>query len=209
LLTETEVDSCDKSKSHSTRSCSYRPNGGTVAGVEIAAPLASASAVTTGSAADTGTPPSNTGASLSQGATAPASQPADDAGELSLASLEEGAIREAQRSGDANPTAISVTRCEFAAAETALNEVATEKAVPASATNSAPWTHDAVFLIAMTGHFSFDGPTPPEAAASGGTVLALVINAHTGFILSRYVGGAMPDLEAVGHVVALKEGGAG
>jgi hypothetical protein len=122
--------------------------------------------------------------------------------------LEEGAVREAQRAGDTSPTAISVTRCEFAAAETALNEVASEKAVPASAPDTTPWAHNAVFFVAMTGHFNFDAPTPRGTVASGGTVLALVVNAHTGFVLSRYVGEAMPDLEAVGPVVALKEAGA-
>jgi hypothetical protein len=129
----------------------------------------------------------------------PPTEAVPTAPEVPLETIEEAAEREASQAGDASPKAIRVARGEIAGAETALND-ATGKQEPAGATQ--PSSSESVYVVVMKGSFTLSNAAIPKgASAPQGSVLALVIDAHTGLRVGRYLGEAVPDLEAVGPSV--------
>jgi hypothetical protein len=64
-----------------------------------------------------------------------------------------------------------------------------------------PLAESIVDVVTMRGHFTYDGPMPPGVPAPTGTVLSLVIDAHSGFVDGESLGSSTPDLHDISPTV--------
>lgn len=137
---------------------------------------------------------------------AESAQPVDEvqAGpELSLSEVQQIALKDAQLAQEPNPSAISVAQGSFANAQ-AVMESSLGGQAPSG---KVPWSDSSVYLVVMHGKFTLDDvPTPPERKSPTGTVMGLILDAHTGFREGRSVGVVAPNLQTLGPVAQLSTG---
>ncbi len=120
--------------------------------------------------------------------------------ELSLSEVQKIALKYAGLAQEPSPSTISVSQGSFADAQ-AIMESSIGGQAPSG---KVPWSDSSVYLVVMHGSFTLDDvPTPPERKSPAGTVMGLILDAHTGFRVGRSLGVVAPNLEALGPVVQL------
>ena len=120
--------------------------------------------------------------------------------ELSLTEVQHIALKYAGLAQEPSPSTISVSQGSFADAQ-AIMESSIGGQAPSG---KVPWSDSSVYLVVMHGNFTLDDvPTPPERKSPTGTVMGLILDAHTGFREGRSLGVVAPNLEALGPVVQL------
>jgi len=124
--------------------------------------------------------------------------------ELTLAQVQAAALKFAAIAHEPNPTAVSVARGSFADAQALVDGNAGADTSPAAGTAGAA-ASEPVFLVVMHGDFTLNAPRPKGAAEPAGSVMGLILDAHTGFPEGRYVGVEEPQLKALGPVTQLVE----
>jgi hypothetical protein len=138
---------------------------------------------------------------------AESAQPVDEVQtgpELSLTEVQHIALKYAGLAQEPSPSKISVAQGSFADAQ-AIMESSIGGQAPSG---KVPWSDSSVYLVVMHGNFTLDDvPTPPERKSPTGTVMGLILDAHTGFREGRSLGVVAPNLEALGPVVRLSTGG--
>jgi hypothetical protein len=120
--------------------------------------------------------------------------------ELSLSEVKQIALKYAGLAQEPSPSTISVAQGSFADAQ-AIMESSIGGQAPSG---KVPWSNSSVYLVVMHGNFTLDDvPTPPERKGPAGTVMGLILDAHTGFREGRSLGVVAPNLEALGPVIQL------
>jgi len=145
-----------------------------------------------------------TGAAATSSTGAPAIEPFGNyvpptGAELSPAQVEALARKYAADANEAAPTEMSMARGSFAAAQAAMEP---GSVVPSNAT-IAPWESSSAYLVVMHGQFTLRVPVPPGRPSPAGPVMALILDAHTGFPEGRYVGVSTPNIASLGAVTPL------
>ncbi len=126
--------------------------------------------------------------------------------ELSLDQIQQIAVTWAVRSGEPSPSDISVAHGTFGAAQAVMDP---QPLFPQNRSNtpSMPgleaWLNSTVYLVSMHGNFTSNGPHPHGHSEPTGTVMALILDAHTGIRDARYIGEAAPNLAQLGPVTQL------
>jgi hypothetical protein len=124
--------------------------------------------------------------------------------ELSLSEIRQIALKYARLANNADPSVISVAQGSFASAR-AVVEANVDTNAP-SGSDKLPWSANSTYLVVMHGNFTLDNvPIPPGHPSPTGTVMGLILDAHTGFPEGRYVGPTTPDLQMLGPVIQLAE----
>jgi hypothetical protein len=120
--------------------------------------------------------------------------------ELTSLQIEAVALKFAGIAQDARPASVSMARGSFARAQSLVDGSAGANTTPAAGVAG---TSEPVFLVVMHGSFTLNAPRPKGAADPGGSVMALILDAHTGFPEGRYVGAVTPELQTLGPVTQL------
>jgi hypothetical protein len=119
---------------------------------------------------------------------------------ISLAQVEAIALRKAQDEGDAAPTGMTVVRTTRGDGLKATQngfQVPSETAVQ-------PWLNSEAFVVEINGSFSAgDQPVPAGTAGQRGTVLGLVIDAHTGEVTGTSITSTKIPMASLGTVTRL------
>jgi hypothetical protein len=149
--------------------------------------------------------------------------------ELSMTKVERIALATAAAAEEPSPTAVTAREGRFGPAQLALDETkeqgaggvtaAQEDAIAGKEPNptaettapqkgpKVPWEDNTVFVVTMHGHFKLvDARRPPGQPAPEGVVMALLIDAHTGWVYGGYVGNAAPNLENIGGTATELDG---
>lgn len=122
--------------------------------------------------------------------------------ELAPTQVQQMALKSAAAANEANPTEMSLAHGSFAAAQAAM-EPGTK--APSNAT-MALWENSSAYIVVMHGQFTLDAPTPPGRSSPSGPVMALIVDAHTGFTEGEYVGVSTPDIHSLGPVTQFAKG---
>ncbi len=123
--------------------------------------------------------------------------------ELSLTEVQHIALKYAGLAQEPSPSTIGVAQGSFADAQAVMESSIGGQ----SPSGKVPWSDSSVYLVVMHGNFTLDDvPTPPERKSPTGTVMGLILDAHTGFREGRSLGVVAPNLEALGPVVQLSTG---
>jgi hypothetical protein len=126
---------------------------------------------------------------------------------LTMAELKALALAEAQRDGEPAPTGLTVgSGTLFAAMDVMTPNSAPQTPLAAMSSGDRAALEAPVYVIEMHGEFTLasahqrHGEGPPQ-----GTVLRLLVDAHTGMLEGRFVGQtAQAPLSSLGSTVALK-----
>jgi hypothetical protein len=122
---------------------------------------------------------------------------------LSNEKIHQIALARAQADGEPNPTNMAMANGQLRIAQEVMSPQATP---PSSETpGQAALLDSSVDLVTMTGHFTLgDAPVPKGDSAPNGSVMELLIDAHTGMVEGRYVGpNILGDLSRLGTVTQL------
>jgi len=169
----------------------------------LAAGVAAILAVAFGVATAISTSPESSSAATAASQDPFAGYVAPTGAELSSDQLQAIAMTRAESAGEPNPSEMSVAKSSLRAA---MGVVEPQSTLPSSPTaGQAAWLSSTVHVIVMHGKFTLDdAPTPQNSAAPGGSVMELVVDAHTGFVDGRYVGPSVPaPLDSLGTVTPL------
>ncbi|MCW3033869.1 MAG: hypothetical protein JWM60_2214, partial [Solirubrobacterales bacterium] len=132
---------------------------------------------------------------------------ADSGTALGARGVEGVALRVARAWGDRHPRAI-----EYASG-TLEDAMAVLEPEGGSTSPSSPGdveSHSAVDLIAVWGHFTSNGSRPRGTKAPTGTVMELIVDAHSGFVEVRSLSHRLPaPLSRLGSVRVLHGAGGG
>jgi hypothetical protein len=109
-----------------------------------------------------------------------------------------GVVRFARMAEQYGELTVSTAHATFAQAEAAVGGVA----------EIAEWRQSPAYLVVFKttnpgGRFIPNVPTPAGHTGPSGTVMALIVDAHTGFVEGRYVGSETPPLNDLGPVATM------
>jgi hypothetical protein len=127
----------------------------------------------------------------SQGA-APVARPAESGSLESMNQIAELAKRQSGALGESDPTDMTVVAAQ--------SGQALSVALPGA--HAAPTTEVATDVVEMHGHFTDEHP-PLGREAPSGSVMTVVIDAHTGEILGQHIGNESVAMTAIGTPAAL------
>ncbi len=125
---------------------------------------------------------------------APEAEPAEVA--PTMAQIDHAALEVAAREGEPAPTSVEETSGTLAQTARAIDPQDAPPTVTDPRTGK-PWSESAVYIVTMQGHFTYDGPLPRGQATPTGTTLNVVIDAKTGFVVTRSLGKAPLDLRQI------------
>jgi hypothetical protein len=124
--------------------------------------------------------------------------------ELTPEQAEKIAVGQAREAGESAALHVSVARGSFMAAQAVLDGQPPSQAQipPGAAPDTREWLASSAYLVVMQGRrFVVNAPVPRGEAEPSGTVMATIVEAHTGFPEGRYVGEEMPKTSELGPVV--------
>jgi hypothetical protein len=113
---------------------------------------------------------------------------------LADATIQDVATVEASRANDASPLSVTAVDTTYSAAVHALDPTAELSASPS--TGEASYYGSAVVVVTMHGQFTLSVSVPPGDPEPHGSVLSLVIDAHTGHVDLRGVEEEVPSAVA-------------
>jgi hypothetical protein len=117
--------------------------------------------------------------------------------QVSLNTLHETALRESRQAGEPSPT-VEAANGSLEKARTVVDP----QAIPPGAQVASPGS--SVYLVTMRGHFTLGQAGVPRGFPTpAGTVMDVVIDSHTGFVLERHVGPSAPDLPQLGSAITV------
>jgi hypothetical protein len=131
---------------------------------------------------------------------------ADSGAVLGARRVEGAALQLAKAWGERHPRTIEYASgtLEDAMAVLAPDAVRNPNASP-NGPDAQGGAHSAVDLIAVWGHFTANVSTPPGAKAPTGTVMELIVDAHSGFVETRSLSHRLPaPLSRLGVVRVLR-----
>lgn len=108
----------------------------------------------------------------------------------------------AQNAGDIEASSSNVQAVSSSLRD-AMGEIDPSETLPANPTAGyANWLENPTYLLVLHGHFALNNePLPPGAATPEGSVLDVIINAHTGSVVGIHVSNQEPtDLASIGTV---------
>jgi hypothetical protein len=121
--------------------------------------------------------------------------------ELSLSQVQQIALKDSQVANESAPSDMKVVQGSFA------NEWGLVQATVGNTSSSVdklPGSANSAFFVVMHGAFTLSNvPVPPGHKSPTGTVMGLILDAHTGFVEGRYLRATTPNIESLGPVVQL------
>lgn len=120
-----------------------------------------------------------------------------------MADIEETALRTAAADGESAPTGMEEASGTLGQAGLVLDPRDGQAGLPeiTDPRTGKPWAESAVYVVTMHGHFTSSGPVPRNAAVPTGTVLSMVIDAKSGFVVARSLSDTARDLHQVNPTV--------
>jgi hypothetical protein len=121
--------------------------------------------------------------------------------ELSLSQVQQIALKYAKFANEPNPDDMKVAQGLFV---NEWNLVQKTVGNTSSGVSNELGAANSAFFVVMHGSFTLsDVPVPPGRKSPTGTVMGLILDAHTGFPEGRYLGTTTPNIESLGSVVQL------
>jgi hypothetical protein len=122
-----------------------------------------------------------------------------------IAQVQQTALQIAENDGDPAPTAVTATTGTLGAAAHAIDADSSAPTITDPLTGK-PWSETQVYVVAMQGHFTYDGPVPSGARTPTGTSLTLMIDGQSGAVVAQILGTTAPDLHGISPSVISLEG---
>jgi hypothetical protein len=114
----------------------------------------------------------------------------------SIAQLQEAALRIAADDGEADPSGMEEAESTVGTVAHVIEREGTGPMI-ADPETGRPWSETQVYAVTMSGHFTYNGPVPPNRPAPTGTSLTVMINARTGALVSETLSDSQPDMHAI------------
>jgi hypothetical protein len=146
------------------------------------------------------------GLSPAKGAAAASVGTAQEPSELAptVTEVRETALGVARQDGESAPTEVEEAGSTFGEA---VDVVRPGQSVPqvTDPRTGKPWSESTVYTVTLKGDFTGDVGVPAGAAAPTGTVLTIMIDAKSGYVVSEDIGDTTPDLHQLSTTVARLE----
>lgn len=160
---------------------------------------------TTGEASVQPVIPKMTPAEIEQEATQkpPASEVEPSGPEISPTDAREAAEKDVRIvASEPDPQQITMARGTVGNAQTVMEAVAHASNPQFVGSGTIPWSKFAAYLVVLHGNFRLTMHVPRGHESPQGSVMALIIDAHTGIVEGRYIGNETPNLNSLGPTIS-------